>query len=113
MPGFDAGIYKESIGRSLYLGNFLRHPAVRFFHFDRDFTADRTCSLGMECCGAMVARLVFLLGRSGTRINTTKMVLAGMATSAFFSSALASSSLTPDARRIYSATFWLSGSFAG
>lgn len=35
--------------------------------------------------GAMVAAgLVFLLGRSGTRINTTKMVLVGMATSAFF-----------------------------
>lgn len=65
--------------------------------------------------GAMIsAGLVFLLGRSGTRIHTTKMVLVGMATSAFFSSVTSVIIfLTPDARRIYSATFWLSGSFAG
>lgn len=64
--------------------------------------------------GMIAAGLVFLLGRSGTRINTTKMVLVGMATSAFFSSVTSVIIfLTPDARRIYSATFWLSGSFSG
>lgn len=58
--------------------------------------------------------LVFLLGRSGSKINTTKMVLVGMATSAMFSSVTSIIIfLTPDARRIYNATFWLSGSFAG
>lgn len=62
----------------------------------------------------LTAIIVFIFGAKGGKINTTKMVLVGMALSSLFS-ALTNIIifLTPDSRRIQSATFWLSGSFAG
>lgn len=58
--------------------------------------------------------LVFVIGSNGTRIDTTKMVLVGMSLSALFSSATSLIIfLTPDARRVQNAMFWMSGSFAG
>ncbi|MDO4648902.1 MAG: iron ABC transporter permease [Eubacteriales bacterium] len=65
--------------------------------------------------GAMVtAVLVFVVGGNGMRVNTTKMVLVGMALSALFS-ALTNLIifLTPDSHKVQSAMFWMTGSFAG
>ena len=62
----------------------------------------------------LTALLVFVFGSKNGKINTTKMILVGMALSSFFS-ALTNIIifLTPDSRRVQSATFWLTGSFAG
>lgn len=62
----------------------------------------------------LTAVLVFVFGAKNGKINTTKMILVGMALSSFFSAMTnIIIFLTPDSRRIQSATFWLSGSFAG
>ena len=65
--------------------------------------------------GALLSSvLVFVIGSDGTRINTTKMVLVGMSLSALFSALTELVIfLTPDSRKVQSASFWLSGSFAG
>ena len=62
----------------------------------------------------LTAVIVFVFGSKNGKINTTKMILVGMALSSFFS-ALTNIIifLTPDSRRVQTATFWLSGSFAG
>ena len=62
----------------------------------------------------LTAVIVFVFGLKNGKINTTKMILVGMALSSFFS-ALTNIVifLTPDSRRVQSATFWLTGSFAG
>lgn len=62
----------------------------------------------------LTAVIVFVFGSRNGKINTTKMILVGMALSSFFS-ALTNIIifLTPDSRRVQSATFWLTGSFAG
>ena len=62
----------------------------------------------------LTAIIVFVFGSKNGKINTTKMILVGMALSSFFS-ALTNIIifLTPDSRRVQTATFWLSGSFAG
>ncbi len=58
--------------------------------------------------------LVFVIGSDGARINTTKMVLVGMSLSALFGALTELIIfLTPDSRKVQSASFWLSGSFAG
>ena len=61
----------------------------------------------------LTAVIVFVFGLR-TENYTTKMILVGMALSSFFS-ALTNIVifLTPDSRRVQSATFWLTGSFAG
>lgn len=65
--------------------------------------------------GALVTSvLVFVIGSDGARINTTKMVLVGMSLSALFGALTELVIfLTPDSRKVQSASFWLSGSFAG
>lgn len=62
----------------------------------------------------LTAVIVFVFGSKNGKIDTTKMILVGMALSSFFS-ALTNIVifLTPDSRRVQSATFWLTGSFAG
>lgn len=62
----------------------------------------------------LTAVLVFVVGGSGMQVNTTKMVLVGMALSSLFS-ALTNLIvfLTPSSRKVQSAMFWMTGSFAG
>lgn len=60
------------------------------------------------------AGLVFIFGSKSIRGGTTRLVLVGMAVSALFS-ALTDLIifLTPDSKKVTSAMFWMTGSFAG
>ncbi|MCI9068582.1 MAG: iron ABC transporter permease [Lachnospiraceae bacterium] len=62
----------------------------------------------------LTAVLVFVIGGGGIKGSTTRLVLIGMAISAFFS-ALTDLIifLTPDSKKVTSAMFWMTGSFAG
>lgn len=65
--------------------------------------------------GALLAAgLVFVFGAKSIRGGTTRIVLVGMAVSALFS-ALTDLVifLTPDSKKVSSAMFWMTGSFAG
>lgn len=65
--------------------------------------------------GALFAAgLVFVFGAKSIRGGTTRLVLVGMAVSALFS-ALTDLVifLTPDSKKVSSAMFWMTGSFAG
>lgn len=64
--------------------------------------------------GAMVSSLlVFVLAGTSGRFNSTKLVLSGVAVSAIFS-ALTNLLIfiSPDKRKVNSALFWMTGSFA-
>lgn len=58
--------------------------------------------------------LVFVIGGNGGKSSTTRLVLVGMAISALFS-ALTDLIIfvTPDSKKVTSAMFWMTGSFAG
>lgn len=65
--------------------------------------------------GALVTSvLVFCIAGKEGQNNTTKLVLVGMAVSAFFS-ALTNFVIfiTPDSKKVNSALFWMTGSFSG
>lgn len=77
------------------------------------FIGEATVQLG-AFLGAMVsAMVVFVLAGTSGRFNSTTLVLSGTAVSAIFS-ALTNLLifLSPDKRKVNSALFWMTGSFA-
>ncbi|MDO4299527.1 MAG: iron ABC transporter permease [Lachnospiraceae bacterium] len=71
-------------------------------------------SVGAFFGALLTSVLVFVIGGNGGKGSTTRLVLVGMAISSLFS---AMTSLiifiTPDSKKVTSAMFWMTGSFAG
>lgn len=66
-------------------------------------------------CGALLTSfLVFVIGGGGMKSSTTRLVLVGMAISALFSSLTDFIIfVSSDSKKVASAMFWMTGSFAG
>lgn len=71
-------------------------------------------SVGAFFGALLTSFLVFVIGGNGGKSSTTRLVLVGMAISSLFS-ALTDFIIfvTPDSKKVTSAMFWMTGSFAG